>query len=180
MFESRSRKCIFIGYTHAKKGWKLFDLKTGDVFISRDVLFDEKHFPFHESKEENPAANSHCFWNTNGALDDWASKEPVPVASSQPNPVLLGPVQNRPHTGPLLHGPQQPSAASLRDGGEEWITIIQQRNKPPSPIDHTHTATGNSFDMLGRNTHEVQGGNGIVQNDGSIGVVAQSIAGLYG
>ena len=72
-FESRSRKCIFIGYPHAKKGWKLYDLEIGDVFISRDVLFDEKNFPFHASKEENPTPNSHCFWNTNGAVDDWAS-----------------------------------------------------------------------------------------------------------
>jgi len=43
-FESRSRKCIFIGYPHAKKGRKVYDLETGEVFISRDVIFDESTF----------------------------------------------------------------------------------------------------------------------------------------
>ena len=38
-FASRSRKCIFVGYPLDKKGWRLYDLSTGDFFVSRDVKF---------------------------------------------------------------------------------------------------------------------------------------------
>lgn len=46
---SRSRRCIFLGYPFGKKGWHLFDLETGDYFQSRDVKFFEDIFPL-----ENP------------------------------------------------------------------------------------------------------------------------------
>ena len=28
-----------VGYPRGKKGWKLYDLETGDYFVSRDVHF---------------------------------------------------------------------------------------------------------------------------------------------
>jgi len=40
-FVSRSKKCVFIGYPYDKKGWKLFDLETKEIFVSRDVEFVE-------------------------------------------------------------------------------------------------------------------------------------------
>ncbi|CAA7020467.1 unnamed protein product [Microthlaspi erraticum] len=49
-FESRSRRCLFVGYPFDKKGWNLFDLETEEVFVSRDVIFVEDVFPLrHES-----------------------------------------------------------------------------------------------------------------------------------
>ncbi|CAO2832398.1 unnamed protein product [Amaranthus hypochondriacus] len=45
-FIVRSRKCIFVGYPQGKKGWKLYDLETGEYFVSRDVKFYETEFPF--------------------------------------------------------------------------------------------------------------------------------------
>lgn len=38
-FAKRSRKCIFVGYPFSKKGWRLFDLETKELFVSRDVFF---------------------------------------------------------------------------------------------------------------------------------------------
>lgn len=38
-FGEQSRECVFLGYPHGKKGWRVCDMKTGDIFVSRDVVF---------------------------------------------------------------------------------------------------------------------------------------------
>ncbi|GAU34891.1 hypothetical protein TSUD_144220 [Trifolium subterraneum] len=59
-FASRSRKCVFVGYPHGKKGWKLFDLDTNTYFVSRDVDFFEDEFPFrHATVTSGSEAMSH-------------------------------------------------------------------------------------------------------------------------
>jgi len=45
-FASWSRKWIFVGYLYGKKGWKVYDLETHEIFVSRDVIFHEHIFPF--------------------------------------------------------------------------------------------------------------------------------------
>lgn len=48
-FESRSRRCAFVGYPYGKKGWRLYDLDKKIFFTSRDVVFCESTFPFSQS-----------------------------------------------------------------------------------------------------------------------------------
>jgi len=43
---STSRKCDFVRYPCGKNGWKVYDLKTGDIYVSRDVVFNKDMFPF--------------------------------------------------------------------------------------------------------------------------------------
>jgi histone deacetylase 1/2 len=42
----RSKKCVFLGYSHLHKGFKCLDPAEGRIYISRDVIFDENIFPF--------------------------------------------------------------------------------------------------------------------------------------
>lgn len=42
--EEISERCVFIGYSSMSKGYRLYNLKTNKVIISRDVVFDEKTY----------------------------------------------------------------------------------------------------------------------------------------
>lgn len=45
-FNDRARCCIFLGYLFRKKAWKLFDIELEEIFISQNVIFSWKYFPF--------------------------------------------------------------------------------------------------------------------------------------
>ena len=46
---SRSEKCVMMGYSNSKKGYRLYSLDKHQFIFSRDVKFFESIFPFKES-----------------------------------------------------------------------------------------------------------------------------------
>ena len=68
-FAPRSRKCVFIGYLYGKKGWKLYDLQTGDIFVSRDVTFHENEFPYETASTSPVPAYSSSPPDSNARID---------------------------------------------------------------------------------------------------------------
>jgi len=45
-FKPRSRAYVFLGYPFGQKGYRVMDLDTHKVYVSRDVIFQEDIFPF--------------------------------------------------------------------------------------------------------------------------------------
>ena len=58
-FDSKSRKCIFLGYGTETKAYRLYDMKRGRIVYSRDVIFDESTSGIDKVSEEKLAKEIH-------------------------------------------------------------------------------------------------------------------------
>lgn len=60
-FASRTTKSVFLGYPLGKKGWRVYNLETRTISVSRDVMFCETEFPMSQvlnsSSSEMPASS---------------------------------------------------------------------------------------------------------------------------
>lgn len=59
--DSRARKYVFLGYRTGIKGCLLYDLKSREIFISRNVQFYKSEYPFVKCAHPHPHLSPHQF-----------------------------------------------------------------------------------------------------------------------
>lgn len=99
----RGLPCVFLGYPAKQKGYKLLDITTKHVFVSRDVKFHEKIFPYLQNIPNlvHPIPNgihllsSSTSWTQDDF--DFASSETFPAS---PSPHLSSPISPIPSSSP--------------------------------------------------------------------------------
>ena len=87
-FSPCATRCIFLGLSPRQKAFKLYDLSTHNIFVSRDVKFHENIFPFQDIPSQSiptPLPNPPFF-------DNQTSHPTIsPLPSSHPTPIITLP-----------------------------------------------------------------------------------------
>lgn len=155
-FASKSRRCVFIGYPHGQKGWRLFDLDKRDFFVSRDVIFRETEFPYAEvlSTTENGDAHSQL-----GDPSNIASASLDIDDSDVVSPTIRPPQITTPSTEPTVsdesnHDPAPTPSSSDRNETSSETNQPTNDSTPSSPQPQEVTSVvlppTDSSDDLGR------------------------------
>lgn len=57
--DSKSEKCVFVGYSTTSKGYRLYSLQRKEVFVCRDVIFHEDDFHYSTNQRDECKEISH-------------------------------------------------------------------------------------------------------------------------
>ncbi|GJT94400.1 putative RNA-directed DNA polymerase [Tanacetum coccineum] len=93
-FEERGKPGVFLGYPPRTKGYKILDLETRKIIVSRDVNFHEENFPFknvqgnNESGTEEPIICHDCHCHD----------EPILAQNKEQNPMEQDPQMDHDQT----------------------------------------------------------------------------------
>ncbi|XP_019261987.1 PREDICTED: uncharacterized protein LOC109239848 [Nicotiana attenuata] len=136
-FEPREKACVFLGYPTGQKGYKVLDVETKKVFVSRDVKFCEDIFPFSSSSSDTAS----FLFPSPAPSDNSAPPTPfysIPIShpSSPPSPVH-SPLPSQPtspptsHISPIFPSPISPSPPFTQPVG---LRRSQRPNLGTKPI----------------------------------------------
>lgn len=81
-FDKRAKPGIFIGYPHAQKAYKVFDLETKTIYTSRDVTFHETTFPYHTNTSTSHQKSTHVLPKV---VPDFSTTNNIPLSSQEIN-----------------------------------------------------------------------------------------------
>ncbi|XP_056691697.1 uncharacterized protein [Spinacia oleracea] len=115
-FDRRVEPCVFLGYPPNQKAYKVLNLATNTLIVSRDVIFYEKHIPFHYSPTPKQAYSTQFFLPITTPFTDSANtSSPILDSLSSPStsssPILTPSTSSSP-TQSSEHSPSHVSNSS--------------------------------------------------------------------
>lgn len=137
-FDPRANKFVFLGYAHNQKGYKLLELNSSKVFVSRDVIFYENNFPFKNMHISSPCT---FFPNTPVVQDSGVQA----VSSS-----IIHPTSNSQTTSSSISSPPShahspiPSFSSLHFDASPSSSPFSTQNSYNSPNQTSYQSTTTS------------------------------------
>lgn len=135
-FSPRGVSCVFMGYPPTQKGYKLLNLLTMQMFVSRDATFHENVFPFQANTEHNymkpipdpkPSDDKPAFDDDWWIVDELEPETPSPTPHTPNNP---------PQTPPTSPETQSQHAHEPHSTAE-----THTNSTPPAPRRSTRTLT---------------------------------------
>lgn len=128
-FASRSKKSVFLGYPFGKKGWRVYDLETRKISISRNVLFCEDKFPFSTSSiiDQSPITSGPSVPARSLAFDVDDFDDTLPAAE------IVSPDLN-PTPSVVVPTPLIPASPESSSPSEEATISPSESLNPISPV----------------------------------------------
>lgn len=83
-FGARAHKYIFLGYVPGTKGYRLFDIEAQQILTSRDVIFYETTFPFHQANLVDHTLPLSFIPSSDSDFDSIDISQPSTTAPSSP------------------------------------------------------------------------------------------------
>jgi hypothetical protein len=135
-FGKRSRKCIMIGYAEDQKAYRLMELQTGRVYVSRDVKFDESKLPAKKEAQEGsgiagdqsaevPTKKVHWSEGSVGNEDDDSVDEDEDINYTQAYPQII-------------HEEDDDSVESTSEGDSDSIESVETASEPETEYAEPH------------------------------------------
>ncbi len=81
-WDSKTKKCIFVGYSVTSKGYRLYDPVSRKICVSRDVLFDEDEF-IQRKKETKVFDTSNSDLTPENQEEPQEINQPMPRATEE-------------------------------------------------------------------------------------------------
>ncbi|KAI5327724.1 hypothetical protein L3X38_027120 [Prunus dulcis] len=122
-FASRAKRCVFIGYPHWTKAYKLYDLDTHKLFTSRDVIFHEDSFPYQSLAHQSSTTTT--------------SVLPIPIYDTPLSPSPSQDINNQDTTNPDTPTPPLPNHA-LHITPEPQLPISSPPPVSAPPLRQSH------------------------------------------